>query len=193
MWMVRGRKKAAIPARTKWGRGRQKQKWCAHMDQLAVAGVVGKGQGFVVRHLQEAARPSAELQIGPASLGHRGHVEAALLAYEIGLGTTRAAVEQRGATLEAACVVSSAAVVLLCGFDRRRAGDVSEGVGHGGFRGAARPLGQRMTVTMAAPGAERNLYECQFRVSNPERMGNLSIRLCCADRAFLDHPICGYV
>jgi hypothetical protein len=57
------------------------------------------------------------LQVGPAGLGHRGHVEAALRGDEVDLSLAKSVVEDIGAAFEIACVVRPTAVALLRGLD----------------------------------------------------------------------------
>ena len=142
----------------------------ADADQLAVAGVVGKGQGLVVQHLQEAARAATVLKVGPAGLGHRRHVKASLRGDEVGFGLAQTIVEYVGACFEVPRIACTAAVALLRGFDRRREGDICEGVGHGRLSESAPLTQRRMTVTVAACGPQRNACARQVTVSRPARM-----------------------
>ena len=57
-------------------------------DELTVTGEIGKGQGLIIQHLQEATWATTVLHVGPTGFGYGGHVEAALPGDEIGFVVT---------------------------------------------------------------------------------------------------------
>src|SRR3954471_8748612 len=62
----------------------------AEADILPVAEEVGEAERAVVKHLEEAWRAAAVLDVGPAGLAHRGHVEAVTRGDEGGLSGSEA-------------------------------------------------------------------------------------------------------
>ena len=126
----------------------------ADADQLPVAGVVGKGDVLLVEHLHEPNRPAAVLNVGPAGLGHGGHVEAAQPGEEVHLGLAQPIVAGFGIGLEVAGVAGTAAVALLRGFHLRREGDLGKGVGHGGISVDGAELCRRSPPARSRAGAK---------------------------------------